>query len=236
MCGRFTLTSDDRDWLSAELGVPPDELDDITELVVPRFNIAPTQPHWVVRAVGEDRAPLRATWGLVTDSARAAEAARYINARSEDVADRPMYRDAYRARRCVVPADGFYEWVRGPGRRRRPFWFHRPDRGLLRFAGLYAEPIAGIPPAATFTILTTAAGDDVAPVHDRMPVVLADDAAVEAWLYARQPADALRALLAPAPAGSLERRAVSPRVNAVAHDDPDCLAEAEAGLQPTLFG
>jgi putative SOS response-associated peptidase YedK len=236
MCGRFTLTSDDREWLSAELGVAPDALDDIHEVVIPRFNIAPTQPHWIVRAAGEARAPQRAGWGLVTDSARAADAARYINARAEDVEERPAYRDAFRFRRCVVPADGFYEWTAAPGARRRPFWFHRADRGLLRFAGLYAEPVAGPAPLATFTILTTAAGPDVAPVHDRMPVILPDDAAVDAWLYDRQPPDALRALLAPLPAGALARRAVSPRVNTVAHDAADCLDEAEDALQGSLFG
>lgn len=236
MCGRFTLTSDDRDWLSAGLGVPRDALDDISEVVIPRFNIAPTQEHWVLRAAGEDRAALRATWGLVHDSARAHEAARTINARAEDVEQRPMYRDAFRARRCVVPADGFFEWTAGLGRQRRPVWFHREDRGLLRLAGLYAEPVGMPGRRATFTILTTAASADVAPIHDRMPVILPDDAAVEAWLHPRQPAAALRGLLVPAPAGRLRRRAVSPRVNAVAHDDAGCLEEVEGAVQPTLLG
>lgn len=239
MCGRFTLTADDRGWLAAEFGVSEAELDELSEVVIPRFNIAPTQEHWIVTARGEDRAARRATWGLVTDASRVREAARFINARSEDVTERASYREAFRVRRCVVPADGFFEWLAGAGRVRRPYWFHRPDHRALPLAGLYAEPVArpdpGPPGAASFTILTTAAGADVSPIHDRMPVLLGDEAAVEQWLYARAGEASLRAMLAPAPAGTLARRAVSPRVNSVRNDDRACLAEVEAAMQPGLL-
>lgn len=237
MCGRFTLTSDDRTWLADAFGVPLADLDEISELVIPRFNIAPTQEHWIVTAAGEDRAARRASWGLVPDASRVREAARLINARSEDLERRPSYRDAFRERRCVVPADGFLEWLPGGTRVPRPYWFHRNDHGPLRFAGLYAEPVLvhGVPRPATFTILTTAAGADVAPIHDRMPVLLEDDAAVDGWLHAREPVDRLRALLRSTPAGTLARRAVSPRVNSVANDDPSCLTEVEAVTQVTLL-
>jgi len=231
------MTSDDQGWLAAEFGVPPRDLEEISEIVVPRFNIAPTQAHWIVTTRGEDRAARRASWGLVTDTSRIRDAARFINARSEDVEQRPTYRDAFRLRRCVVPADGFFEWLAGVTPTPRPYWFHRPDHGALRLAGLYAEPVAvpGIARPATFTILTTPAGDDVSPIHDRMPVLLADERAVDGWLNAREPEERLRALLRPAPTGTLARRAVSPRVNAVTHDDRACLAEVEAVSQPGLF-
>ncbi|MEX2228549.1 MAG: SOS response-associated peptidase family protein, partial [Dehalococcoidia bacterium] len=136
-----------------------------------------------------------------------------------------------------VPADGFLEWQPGAARVPRPYWFHRPDHGALRLAGLFAEPVAAARPArpASFTILTTTAGGDVAPIHDRMPVLLADDTAVDSWLHAREPADRLRSLLRPASAGTLVSRAVSPRVNTPANDDPGCLAAVEAVSQPTLL-
>jgi len=235
MCGRFTLTSDDRGWLAAELGVDPASLEELSEVVHPRFNIAPTQPHWIVRALREDRVASAATWGLVTHPDRAREAARFINARAEDAERRPLYRDTFRERRCVVPADGFFEWVAGPAAARRPFWFHRPAGGLLRFAGLYAPEGAGGPGApATFTILTTAANETVSPVHDRMPAILADDGAAEAWLRAAD-ARELRALLAPVPGAYLVARAVSPRVNHVSNDDPACLAEVDRAVQSRLL-
>lgn len=237
MCGRFTLTSDDSAWLAEAYGVPVRDLEEISEVVVPRFNIAPTQEHWIVTAAGEARAARRASWGLIPNAGRVKEAARLINARSEDLERRPSYRDAFRERRCVVPADGFLEWLRGGTRVPRPYWFHRADQGPLRFAGLYAEPVAveGVRRPASFTILTTAAGDDVAAIHDRMPVLLVDDVAVDGWLHAREPADRLRALLRPAAAGTLARRAVSTRVNSVANDDPSCLSEVEAATQATLL-
>ena len=237
MCGRFTLTSEDRGWLAGEFGVPRSELEELSEIVVPRFNIAPTQQHWIVQAAGEERSARRATWGLVSDARRAGEAARFINARAEDVTLRPAYRDAFRFRRCVVPADGFLEWAPMPAASPRPYWFHRPDDGALSLAGLYAEPVsvAATPHPATFTILTTAASADVAPIHDRMPLILEDDRAVDAWLHGRTSADELRGLVRPARSGVLERRAVSLRVNSVAHDDPACLAPVEDATQPSLF-
>jgi putative SOS response-associated peptidase YedK len=88
---------------------------------------------------------------------------------------------------------------------------------------------------ASFTIVTAAAGPDVAPIHDRMPVLLRDERAVDAWLHRREPVDRLRALMGPAPAGTLTRRAVATRVNSVAHDDPACLTEVEAAIQSTLL-
>jgi putative SOS response-associated peptidase YedK len=175
----------------------------------------------------EDRQLLRARWGLINRWAKDPKAGyRQINARAETLDQRPAFRDAFRKRRCIVPADGFYEWV-GPKGARQPFWFHRENGELILFAGLYeswqAEPGQWQP---TFTIITTVANATLAPVHDRMPVILPEEM-VDEWLYPR-PADApdLSALLAPARDDLLSAVKVSPRVNSVLNDDPECLEPA----------
>jgi putative SOS response-associated peptidase YedK len=237
MCGRFTLANVDQEWLSAEFGVPVEQLEEISELVIPRFNVAPMQEHWVVQAEREERAVLRATWGLVNwwDKQRR-EGAKHINARAEGLERRRPFREAFAERRCIVPADGFFEWT-GEKQARRPFWYHRPDGGALRLAGLYsiARLKGEASPVATFTIITTDSNALVGRIHDRMPVVLPDDEAADQWLYPRQEAPALRALLRPAADGYLVARPVSPRVNSVQNDDPECLAESEAETQPSLL-
>src|ERR1700691_127974 len=133
MCGRFTITRRDGNSLAAELGVTADSFADYR----PRYNVAPTQPHFIVRIKYENREVIPATWGLVrTGSKDASAAAKYINARSETVDTRPVFRDAFQKRRCVVAAEGFCEWT-GRKRARQPTWFHRADSRLLLFAGLY---------------------------------------------------------------------------------------------------
>ncbi|HEY4119624.1 MAG TPA: SOS response-associated peptidase [Byssovorax sp.] len=238
MCGRFTLTIPDATTIADALGafVAPE----VAAAWRPRFNVAPTDAHVVARPGPDGRLELvAATWGLVPHWSKDAKAAaRAINARSESARTAPMFRDAFARRRCLVPADGFYEWT-GEKAARKPLWFHAPDGGLVTFAGLTSS---WVDPAGarhrTFTILTTRANDVVAPAHDRMPVVLAaSDRA--AWLAA-EPADAA-ALMKPAPAGALAVRAVSRRVNQVANDDPTLL-EPEADAPPpqsnnlSLFG
>lgn len=236
MCGRFTLTIEDRELIASLLGIPTSEVDDSWQ---PRWNVAPMQPHWIVRPAGnlEDRELARATWGLVNTWDRDRNGgARQINARSETLTERPAFRDAFRSRRCLVPADGFYEWT-GSREARRPFWFHRPDDELLMFAGLYAE--AQLPgeasPTTTFTIVTTPSSGAVSQIHDRMPAILESSEAADEWLAAGQQPEHLRALLRPADPESLVARAVSRRVNAVAVDDPSCLAEAESETQGALL-
>lgn len=235
MCGRFTLTIEDRELLAALLGVSPEQVDAAWH---PRWNVAPMQEHFVVRARGgEDRELLRATWGLVNGWQRDRSAgARQINARAESLEERGAYRDAFRATRCVVPADGFYEWT-GDREARRPFWFHRPEGGLVLFAGLYAE--ARLPgeteTTATFTIVTTSASGAVASIHDRMPVILEGDEAVDGWLRPGADPAELRGRLGAAPEGALVAKAVTRRVNSIAADDAACLEEAEAETQAALF-
>ena len=220
MCGRFTITRRDGNSLAAELGVSSDSFVDYR----PRYNIAPTQDYFVVSIKFENREVLPARWGLINSSATdAGMAARCINARAETAPTRRAFRDAFVKRRCVVPADGFFEGT-GPKSARRPIWFHREDRGLLLFAGLYEawQPAPGTW-QTTFTILTTAANSVTMPCHDRMPVILADRDADD-WMDPRAPEPlALTRLLVPAPDDLLIATPVSPKVNSVSNDSPDLL-------------
>lgn len=204
------------------LGVPVEAL----TFYRPRYNIAPTSEHFVLRMEHEERELLRARWGLVNSWAKDAHAAgRQINARAETVDTRPAFRSAFRHRRCAVPADGFFEWT-GPKERRRPIWYHRPDGQLLLFAGLFEFWNAGPEEwEATFTIITTAANRLVSEVHDRMPVILSPGA-VDEWIDPAQgDAALLKGLLVPAPEGLLVGRPVSPRLNSPRYDSPELLAE-----------
>jgi putative SOS response-associated peptidase YedK len=223
MCGRFTITRRDGNSLAAELGVPEGSFVDYR----PRYNIAPTQSHFIVRIKYENREVLPATWGLVRSGSKdASTAAKCINARSETIETRPAFRDAFQKRRCVVPADGFFEWT-GPKTARQPTWFHREDSRLLLFAGLYEawQKEQGVW-ETTFTILTTAANAVLESYHDRMPVILADRDADD-WMDPRAPSPrALKRFLVPAPDELLIATPVSPEVNNVDNDSPDLLRPA----------
>jgi putative SOS response-associated peptidase YedK len=224
VCGRATLTRKDLGEIAAELEA---EVRDEGVVYRPRYNLAPGDQHWIVRQQGQGRVIVPAKWGFPTDTSRL-----LINARYETAAKRPAFRDAFRSRRCVVPADGFYEWRhdQSAGKKRgEPFWYHHADGSLLLMAGVYTigEGGGGRP---AFTILTMPANDVVAPAHDRMPVVLSPEAA-HAWLENPRfdPAS-------PAARDSLGQglvaRAVSARVNATTHDDPDCLAPPSDEPEP----
>lgn len=223
MCGRFTLTERDGKLVEARLGVPSGALADYS----PRYNIAPTQPWFVVVMAYENRAIVRAKWGLVPRGSKdASRAAQCINARSETVESRPAFRDAFRSRRCVVPADGFYEWS-GPRSARQPHWIHRRDDQFMLFAGLYEEwQPAGGDAETTFTILTCAANATIARMHDRMPVILCDRDADD-WMNPRE-ADphSLKRILIPAAADVLEMRPASPLVNNVRNEGPELLGNS----------
>lgn len=227
MCGRFTLTYDDVDAIAESLGVPRDSL----TMFRPRYNIAPTDTHLVVRMRNEDRDALEAKWGLINSWTKdPKQAFKNINARAETIDTSPAFRNAFEKRRCVVPADGFFEWE-GPRNRRQPYWYHRPDGRLILFAGLYEWRKVDGDWQATFTIVTTDANRLIAPVHDRMPVILDGDA-VDEWIFPNNPNPAeLKRLLVPAPDDLLVPRRVSPRVNDVKNDDPSLLEEVRpAGL------
>jgi putative SOS response-associated peptidase YedK len=153
-----------------------------------------------------------------------------INAKAETVDKLPSFREAFERRRCVVPADGFFEW-RGPKARREPLWIHPADGALLLFAGLFEawQPQLG-EWRTTFTILTTAANRTIEPIHNRMPVIL-DEAGADDWMNGRERDPlSLKRLLAPAPDDLLVVRPASPLVNSVKNEGPELLEDL------SLFG
>lgn len=197
----------------------------------PRYNIAPMTAHVVLRLHEGQRELVPARWGLINSWAKdRSVGSRQINARAETARTKPAYREAFERRRCVVPADGFYEWA-GPKGDRRPLWYHPPKGGLLCLAGLYEtwkDPASG-EPVRTFTVLTTQANAAIAPVHDRMPALLTPED-IDRWLWTpgkAEPsnADEVSALLRPAPNDALEARPVSRLVNSVSSEGPECLEE-----------
>jgi putative SOS response-associated peptidase YedK len=220
MCGRFTLTRRDGRSLAAELGVSEDSFADYR----PRFNIAPLQKHFVVTLEREDRKVIPARWGLVNSWAKdASRASHCINAKAETVEKLPTFRMAFKKRRCVVPADGFYEW-RGPKGKREPLWIHPREGGLILFAGLYEtwqpEPNQW---ETTFTIITTTPNKLIEPIHNRMPVILSDRDAND-WMNPNE-ADppSLKRLLAPPSDDLLEVTPASLLVNSVKNEGPELL-------------
>lgn len=221
MCGRFSqaqIAELDREVFRL-LEVPPFE---------PRYNVAPTQAVAVVRdAEGGERELAGLRWGLIPHWTNDPSLGnRLINARSETVERKPAFRDAFRTRRCLVPADGFYEWRRTP-QGKQPYYLRRDDGGVLAFAGLWDrwhDPAHG--PVDSVTILTTTPNDLVAPIHNRMPVILPEES-YDRWLDAGAPTRALKDLLAPYPARRMDAYAVSTYVNSPRNEGPECVAPLE---------
>ncbi|MFW6050883.1 MAG: SOS response-associated peptidase [Myxococcota bacterium] len=218
MCGRFSLAADP-DLLRDELGV-----EELPEELAPRYNIAPTQP----AAVVTNRAPRRVRlhrFGLVPHWAKDPSVGnRMINARRESLADKPAFRDAYAHRRCLVLADGFYEWRRQEGRK-QPYFIHFPEKRPFGFAGLWAlwrAPDGQTIPSCA--IVTAPARGRLKELHDRMPVIVPRDLRAE-WLDPEPRSDAeLQPLLDATPVDALEARPVSTYVNSPDHEGARCIA------------
>ncbi|SUS08727.1 putative SOS response-associated peptidase [uncultured Defluviicoccus sp.] len=190
----------------------------------PRYNIAPTQDVPVVRRTreGDERELVTMRWGLVPFWARDLKGgAKMINARAETIAERPAFRDAFQRRRCLVAADGFYEWEKTQAGK-QPCRITVADCRPFAFAGLWERWRSSEGEAIeSFTIIVTAANEQVRPLHDRMPMML-DVGQFGPWLDGGSGIKQLHALLRPY-AGELTIRAVSTRVNSVANDDPGCI-------------
>jgi putative SOS response-associated peptidase YedK len=222
MCGRYTLTATDPAALRGRFGL------DESIVIAPRFNVAPTDP---VLAVTTDREGAargeQLRWGLVPGWADSpAIGAKMINARLETAAEKPAFRTAFARYRCLILADGFYEWRRREAHARQPFRITRDDGAPFAFAGLWSiwhGPGADeAQTLRTCTILTRPANDAIAPLHDRMPVIL-DPAHEQDWLDVTTPAAVLPQILAGLPAFRTVLREVSTAVNDARHDAPDCL-------------
>jgi len=217
MCGRFVLTAD------ATLIQQTFNLATLPAGMSPRYNIAPTQP---VAVISNDD-PTELTfyrWGLVPSWAKDISIGnQLINARSETVDEKPSFRSAFKRRRCLIPANGFYEWTKD-GKAKKPMFVHLKDQSLFAFAGLWEiwqSPDGG--GLRTCTILTTEPNDLIAPLHNRMAVIL-DKADYDLWLSPDElGADALKPLLRAYDADQMEVYEVSKAVNNAANDVPECI-------------
>jgi len=248
MCGRYAVTS------SPEAIRALFRYDDLPNFP-PRYNIAPTQPIAIVHLMDGKRRFALVRWGFIPSWVKDPKTVSLMfNARGESVVDKPAFRAAMKRRRCLIPADGFYEWQRLRDRK-QPFYVHGRSDTPLAFAGLW-ETWTGPngEELETAAIVTTTANETLAPLHDRMPVVVPPEA-FDLWLNcADVDAEAAAALIAPADEGVLEAYEVSTAVNRVANDNPALLERAapaaatEAGPdkpartrkakddgQPTLF-
>lgn len=196
-----------------------------------RYNVAPTQDVPVVRAVGGGGRELATPrWGLVPPWAKEASfGAKLINARAETVDRLPSFRAAFRRRRCLVAADGFYEWRKTEKGPKQPYLIELADGQPFAFAGLWErwEKSPDGRPLETCTIITTEANPLLRPIHDRMPAILAP-ASQDAWLdWEGFDVERAKALLNPYPAEAMAAHPVSPRVNDVKNDDPACIERAK---------
>ncbi len=231
MCGRYTLSNPDPASLRARFDI----LESSKIIEQPRYNIAPTDP---VLAVRRDRDGAREAgrlrWGLVPGRWAEKHGARpLINARVETVDSQPAFAESFRERRCLLPADGFYEWL-ADERGKRPLWFSRPDGELFAFAGIWAElprkDEDGV--LHSCALVTCAPNKLMRPIHDRMPVVL-DPAVEAAWLDPEADREELLSLLVPPAEDALVAREVSDLVNDVRNEGPELIGPREE--QGALF-
>ena len=219
MCGRFTLRTPMNRLL--------EHFQVQTDLQLPlRFNVAPTQPIAAVRqeAEGPGRELVLLRWGLVPSWSKSpTQGARMINARAESVAERPAFRAAFKRRRCLVAADGYYEWQK-VGQRKQPYYIHFRDERPFAFAGLWERwQGAGEGVLESCTIITTDANPLTREIHDRMPVIL-DPADYALWLDPQvQDRQQLEPLLESYDGDAMVAEPVSTHVNNVRNDDPECI-------------
>ena len=222
MCGRFTI-AEEAGAIGEAFGARVEPLQGVR---LPRYNVAPTDEVPVVIAAPEGRRAGPMRWGLVPHWAESPKVgARMINARSESVLQKRAYRESFLARRCLVPADGFYEWeARASGK--QPYWIHRPGSGLFAMAGIWAmwRPPAGSR-LASFSILTRAAPPALGWLHDRVPVIL-PETVWDDWLARGTTPHVLDSMLAETPP-ELRLHPVSRAVNRAGYDEPDCIDEVE---------
>ncbi|WP_332680492.1 SOS response-associated peptidase [Bosea sp. (in: a-proteobacteria)] len=229
MCGRYAVT------------LPPEAMRQAFAYreqpnFPPRYNIAPTQPVPVVRQDQGARQFLLMRWGFIPGWVKDPKSfPLVINIRGESVAEKPSFRAAFARRRCLLPADGFYEWPRGGGQRqqeRRPYLFRRPDRGFFAFAALWETwHSADGSEIDTVALVSGPANGLMAAIHERCPVILAPED-YDAWLDPNAEPARLTALLRPPPDALLEMTMVGAAVNKVANDGPELQQPFDAAAAP----
>ncbi len=233
MCGRFGLF--------AELGDLAGHFDFRAEPLqgsyLPRWNIPPTSQVLTVLSDGDARAARMMRWGLTPSrSGNSRSAPRLLfNARAETIDQRPIFRNAFATRRCLVPANGFYEWKAGTGRTKTPQWVSHQDGDPVAFAGIWYGAQSPDENLGICVVVTTAANALLAPIHDRMPVILPPEQ-FDIWLSDRAEPDVLLQLLSSRDWPDISVREVAPAVNRVANDGPHLIDDEEpAGTPQRLF-
>ena len=225
MCGRFALLTPGHDLLT-QFQVTQTPVD--ASMIAPRYNVAPTQPVVVVRGTPSNQRELTfLQWGLIPSWAKDHKiGSRLINARSETVAEKPSFRAAFKRRRCLVLADGFYEWQKLNGKK-QPTYIHMADRKPFALAGLWESwhsPDGGV--IDTCTILTTTPNELMQPIHNRMPVILEPED-YNTWLFPGNQPNLAMHLLRPFSDEKMSAYPVSTWVNSPIHDDAQCIAPQE---------
>jgi putative SOS response-associated peptidase YedK len=234
MCGRYTVTR--QQGLIDDLEAALDPATPQNEWWKPRFNVAPTQPAPVVTLRDGVRTLEMMRWGLIPfwGTKPGSKPPLMINARVESLDAKQVFRDALAHKRCLVPADGFYEWRR-TGKIPTPMYIHPDDHRFVAFAGLWARAKADSGREITsFTIVTGPPNQLVKPIHDRMPVVL-DRSVWSAWLDPSLDGEGAHALLGIPPVGNWRVDEVSTWVNKADHDDPSCIVPVREAAQRELF-
>jgi putative SOS response-associated peptidase YedK len=234
MCARITLTTTTTEIVDL-FGLSYD----LSQSRPQRYNIAPSQAIPVVRVANGKRELADLRWGLIPHWADNPKTGGFVNARAETVTEKPAFRDPFHRRRCLVPADGFYEW-KHVGKKKHPYFFRKAGGGLLAYAGVWDTWNGPDGPVETVAVLTVPANDLVKPLHDRMPAIITEDHFAE-WLDPKESRAAkLLPLLVPYPVEKMESWAVSERVNTATEDEPALLLPVPEPpkpkwVQPSLF-
>ena len=220
MCGRFSQAKDLEE-LYDEFPFIDEPFDDI--VLTPRFNIAPSQlSPVIINEEGKNRLKMF-KWGLVPSWSKDTKIGyKMINARAETISEKPSYKKPFKSRRCLVIADGFYEWKRPDKKTKIPYRFVMKDRSFISFAGLWDVWKKEAEPLYTFTIITTSENDLMRPVHDRMPVILPKDNR-QIWLNPESNEAELKELLVPYDSVKMEMYRVSDVVNSWKNDVEECI-------------
>ncbi len=218
MCGRYALAPSSQQ--------KSEQLRDVQQPVQwkIRYNIAPTQSAYVI--ANDDPAQIREmTWGLVPSWSRdGANSGKLINARAESIFEKPSFREVVQSRRCLVPADSFYEWRKEPDGRKLPYRILLKNGALMFMAGIWDKWGSGSDTRTTFSIITTGPNEEMAALHNRMPLILPSEEAQAMWL-SDMSSETLGTLLRPPANDLLRMYRVSERLNTVAYDAPDLQEE-----------
>jgi putative SOS response-associated peptidase YedK len=227
MCGRYTVRRVSLIFTAFD-AVPEVGFEEFTERPS-LFNIAPSQHAPIIRLNANGQRIVSAVrWGLIPHWTKGKPKQQPVNARSETAVSSPMFRQALERRRCLVPADGFYEW-QGARPPKQPYFIHMQDDQMFAFAGVWErwKPDEDAEPVDTFTILTTEPNAIMSPIHNRMPVILAEKD-YDRWLDRNGSADGVKDLLKPFDAGAMDAYPISTRVNKPANDDEQCIEPMDA--------